>query len=48
MTPPAGLTYALKIGTTPGAENIMGANANTSGKRKVSEKGNVEHNKSGV
>jgi hypothetical protein len=35
-TPPAGLTYALKIGTTPGAENIMGAN--TSGKRKVSEK----------
>jgi VCBS repeat-containing protein len=44
-TPPAGLTYALKIGTTPGAENIMGANANTSGKRKVSEKGNVEHNK---
>jgi hypothetical protein len=44
-TPSAGLTYALKIGTTPGAENIMGANANTFGKRKVSEKGNVEHNK---
>jgi hypothetical protein len=44
-TPSAGLTYAIKIGTTPGAENIMGANANTTGKRKVSEKGNVEHNK---
>jgi hypothetical protein len=42
-----GLTYAPEIGQ-PRAENIMGANANTSGKRKVSEKGNVEHNKSGV
>ncbi|UQD55465.1 FG-GAP-like repeat-containing protein [Flavobacterium sp. K5-23] len=44
-TPSAGLTYAIKIGTTPGGENIMGADANTSGKRKVSGKGNVEHNK---
>jgi len=44
-TPSAGLTYAIKIGTTPGAENIMGADANTSGKRKISGKGNVEHNK---
>ena len=40
-----GLTYAIKIGTTPGGENIMGANANTTGIRKVSGKGNVEHNK---
>jgi sugar lactone lactonase YvrE len=40
-----GLTYAIKIGTTPGSENIMGANANTTGIRKVSGKGNVEHNK---
>jgi hypothetical protein len=40
-----GLTYAIKIGTTPGSENIMGANSNVSGIRKVSGKGNAEHNK---
>ena len=44
-TPSDGLTYAVKIGTTPGSENIMGANSNVSGIRKVSGKGNVEHNK---
>jgi hypothetical protein len=44
-TPSTGLTYAIKIGTTPGSENIMAANANVSGMRKVSGKGNVEHNK---
>lgn len=44
-TPSEGLTYAIKIGTAPGGENIMGANANTTGIRKVSGKGNVEHNK---
>jgi hypothetical protein len=44
-TPNDGLTYAIKIGTTPGSENIMGANSNISGIRKVSGKGNVEHNK---
>jgi VCBS repeat-containing protein len=44
-TPNDGLTYAIKVGTTAGGENIMGANANTTGIRKVSGKGNVEHNK---
>ncbi|WP_415830964.1 FG-GAP-like repeat-containing protein, partial [Flavobacterium weaverense] len=43
-TPVNGLTYALKIGTTDGGEQIMSANANTSGIRKSSEKGNMEHN----
>lgn len=43
-TPSPGLTYAIKIGTTPGGEEIMSANANADGTRKVSEKGNVEHN----
>ncbi|MCK4700356.1 MAG: T9SS type A sorting domain-containing protein, partial [Bacteroidales bacterium] len=39
-----GLTYALRIGTTPGGSEIMAANANTNGVRKLSGKGNVEHN----
>lgn len=43
-TPSAGLTYAIKVGTTPGGEQIMAANANADGTRKVSGKGNVEHN----
>jgi streptogramin lyase len=43
-TPVNGLTYAIKIGTTPGGEQIMSSNANASGVRKSSEKGNVEHN----
>ena len=43
-TPSAGLTYAIKIGTTPGGEEVMSANSNQDGTRKVSEKGNVEHN----
>jgi hypothetical protein len=44
-TPSDGLTYAIKIGTTPSSENIMSANSNVSGIRKVSGKGNVEHNR---
>ena len=39
-----GLTYALRIGTTQGGSEIMAANANTNGVRKLSGKGNVEHN----
>ena len=42
-TPIAGLSYAIKIGTTPNGEEIMSANANTNGIRKSSEKGNAEH-----
>jgi len=44
-TPSDGLTYAIKVGTTSGGEEILGANANATGARKVSGKGNVEHNK---
>lgn len=43
-TPADGLTYAIKVGTTPGGEDIMSANANLDGTRKTAEKGNVEHN----
>lgn len=43
-TPTAGLTYAIKVGTTPGGEDVMSANANLDGTRKTAEKGNVEHN----
>ncbi|WOC41108.1 FG-GAP-like repeat-containing protein [Polaribacter sp. HL-MS24] len=43
-TPSIGLTYALKIGTTPGGEEIMSSNSNANGVKKDAEKGNVEHN----
>lgn len=43
-TPTEGLTYAIKVGTTPGGEDVMSANANLDGTRKTAEKGNVEHN----
>ncbi len=43
-TPSNGLTYALKIGTTQGGEQIMSPNSNINGNRKAAEKGNVEHN----
>ncbi len=43
-TPGIGLTYAIKIGTTPGGEEIMSSNSNDNGIKKNAEKGNVEHN----
>ena len=43
-TPSIGLTYALKIGTTAGGEEIMSSNSNANGVKKDAEKGNVEHN----
>ena len=43
-TPGIGLTYAIKIGLTPGGEEIMSSNSNTNGIKKDAEKGNVEHN----
>ncbi len=43
-TPDIGLTYAIKIGLTPGGEEIMSSNSNTNGVKKDAEKGNVEHN----
>jgi sugar lactone lactonase YvrE len=43
-TPSDGLSYSIKVGTTPGGEEIMSSNANTNGMRKTGEKGNAEHN----
>ena len=43
-TPVEGLTYAIRIGTTPGGDEIMSPNANADGTRKTGEKGNAEHN----
>ena len=43
-TSETGLTYSLRIGTSPGSDNIMSSGSNKSGKRKVPEKGNAEHN----
>jgi hypothetical protein len=43
-TPADGLTYAIRIGTTPGGDEIMSPNANADGTRKTGDKGNAEHN----
>ncbi|WP_299053828.1 FG-GAP-like repeat-containing protein [uncultured Polaribacter sp.] len=43
-TPSPGLTYAIKIGTTDGGEEIMKVNSLDNGFRKLAGKGNVEHN----
>ncbi|MDC6483653.1 FG-GAP-like repeat-containing protein [Cyclobacteriaceae bacterium] len=43
-TASAGLTYALRIGTSQGGGDILDANANQDGSRTVSGKGNAEHN----
>ncbi|RLD38411.1 MAG: hypothetical protein DRI74_03910, partial [Bacteroidetes bacterium] len=45
-TPFGGLTYSLKVGKTPGGEEIMSSNSNSNGIRKSAVKGNVEHNTS--
>jgi hypothetical protein len=46
FTSSAGLTYALRVGTTPGGNDVLDAQANEDGTRRVSGKGNVEHNTS--
>jgi predicted nucleotidyltransferase len=46
FTASAGLTYALRIGTSSGGNDILDAQANADGTRRVSGKGNVEHNTS--
>jgi hypothetical protein len=43
FTPKEGLTYALKIGTSEGASDIMSVNSRSNGYRLSSGKGNVEH-----
>ena len=45
-TPSEGLTYSIKVGTSPGAEDVVSSNANTNGLLKSSQKGNAEHNTS--
>ncbi|MBI3853437.1 MAG: VCBS repeat-containing protein [Verrucomicrobia bacterium] len=44
QTPSAGLTYNLRVGTAPGAGDVMTANAASNGKRRLSGMGNVQHN----
>lgn len=39
-----GLTYAIKMGTTSGGENIVSSNSSINGVRKSAGKGNAEHN----
>ena len=44
-TPAAALTYNLRVGTTPGGEQIMAAMADLStGARRIAAAGNVQHN----
>jgi sugar lactone lactonase YvrE len=45
-TPEGGVTYAFKVGKTPGGEEIMSSNSNMNGTRKSAVKGNAEHNTS--
>ena len=42
-TPQAGLTYNLRIGSTPGGSEIKSAMSNSNGYRQVPELGNVNH-----
>ena len=44
FTKSKGLSYALRIGKTPGGSEIMSANASETGFRKIPKKGNVEYN----
>ena len=45
QTPAAGLTYAIRVGTTPGGANIVAPMAESdSGHRWIPGRGNVEHN----
>ena len=43
LTPAAGLTYNLRIGTTPGAGNVCPAQATAAGWRLLPEPGNTPH-----
>jgi hypothetical protein len=45
QTPATGLTYSVRVGTTPGASNIVAAVADpASGYRWMPDRGNVDHN----
>ncbi|MCG3154259.1 MAG: hypothetical protein DKINENOH_00853 [bacterium] len=47
-TPAQGLTYNLRVGVSPGGQEIMAGNANGTGWRMIPAWGNVQHNKSWV
>ncbi len=44
QTPQKGLTYNLRVGTTPGGSEIMSPMSNADGTRLVAQMGNVNHN----
>jgi hypothetical protein len=43
-TPSPGLTYNLRVGTTPGGSEVMSAMASPNGYRRVARMGNTHHN----
>tara|TARA_R110002124_G_scaffold272573_1_gene441769 strand:- start:37 stop:6009 length:5973 start_codon:yes stop_codon:yes gene_type:complete len=45
-TPSEGLTYSVRVGTSPGGEDVLSSNATSEGILKSSSKGNAEHNTS--
>ncbi|MCT7997590.1 SBBP repeat-containing protein, partial [Laspinema olomoucense] len=45
QTPQNGLTYNLRVGTTPGGSEIMSPMSHSDGTRKVVQMGNVNHNR---
>lgn len=44
QTPASGLTYNLRVGSSPGAGDLVGPMAASSGQRRVVETGNAQHN----
>ena len=45
-TPNTAISYALRLGTTSGAEDVISSGSSDSGFRKYARKGNAEHNTS--
>ncbi len=43
QTPSAGLTYNLRVGTTPGGAGVVSPMASSTGYRKVARRGNADH-----
>ena len=43
-TPAAGLTYSVRIGTTPGGEEILAGGADVDGVKAIADAGNAENN----
>ena len=45
-TPNTAISYALRLGTSPGAEDVISSGSSDNGFRKYARKGNAEHNTS--